>query len=204
MAQFRRDLRDEIIMLSINLINHLLKQNPKVCQQLSGYNGIVVAIKTGSLNIVGRINEHGLLNATNKLPSTTLIVHNEALLKILQGSFPDFNDLAIEGDIELGIGIMMRCAQLRYTPQHDLRHIFGDEMVERVAQKTAKVGRVLQVLGQTLLFQAAAIAPSREQQQLAEQLDACTDALNQVQEQLAQANHRLDEMEQQLRAYDVD
>ncbi|ULJ62873.1 hypothetical protein MIS46_02025 [Wielerella bovis] len=191
-------------MLSIHLINHLLQQNPEVCQQLSGYNGIVIAIKTGSLNIVGRINQHGLLDSTRKPASTTLILHDDALPKILQGQFPTLNDLAIEGDMELGIGIMMRGAQLRYTPQQDLRRIFGDETVERVAQKTEKVGRILTVLGQTLMFQAASIAPSREQQQLADQLAACTDALNAVQNQLEQANRRLDEMERQLKMYDVD
>ena len=206
MAQYWRNLRVEIenIMLSLNLINHLLKQNTEICQELAGYNGLVIGIRAGSLSIVGRMGSDGLLTPTHRQADTTLILHNEALPKILQGNAPDLSDLAVEGDMELGWGIMMRCARLRYTPQLDLRRLLGDEATERLAEKASKIGQTLQVIGQTLLFQAASLAPNKEQQKLLDQLHICTDTLTDVQKQLEKTNHQLADLERQMKMYDID
>ena len=100
-------------MLSIPLINHLLSHNPDVCAQLAGYNGIVIALQTGSLNIIARINAQGLLEASTQRPDSTLILHNNALSNILRGAMPQFSDLAIEGDTTIGINLLSWCSQLR-------------------------------------------------------------------------------------------
>ena len=106
-------------MLFLNIINHIVRQNPEVRQQLSGYNGLVVGVRTGSLHIVGRINAEGLLAHTHRAAVCTLLHHQDALPQMMQGRMPDFNDVAIEGDMPLGMGILWRCAALRYS------HIFS-------------------------------------------------------------------------------
>ncbi len=193
-------------MLSIPLINHILSHNPEVCAQLAGYNGIVIALQTGSLNIVGRINAHGLLEPTQQRPSSTLILHNDALLNILRGTMPQFSDLALEGDATIGMNLMLCCSQLRYTPQQDLQRIFGEDQAHVLAQKVQQIGQTLQNIGQFLRFQAASNgSPSSEQyNQLANQLNDCQQQLNKLQSQIDHTNRRLDSLERKMRDYDVD
>ena len=190
-------------MLSLNLINHVLLQNPEICHELMGYNGLVIGICVGSLNITGRIDEHGLLKPTHRKPDTTLILHNEALPKILQGQIPNLSDLAVEGDMELGWGIMMRCANLHYAPQLDLRRLLGEDATERLAEKTAKFGRILQVMGQTLLFQAASMVPNSEQKHISEQIQQCHNDMQDLQNQFEHTNRRLDDLERLIKMYDI-
>ncbi len=201
-------------MLSIQLINHLLSHNPEVCAQLAGYNGIIIALQTGSLNIVGRINAHGLLEPTQQRPSSTLILHNDALPNILRGTMPHFSDLAIEGDATIGMNLMLCCSQLRYTPQQDLQRIFGADQAHTLAQKAQQIGQTLQNIGQffrsnsveTFGFQAAANNPSSQEQysQLASQLNDCQQQLGNLQRQIEHTNRRLDSLERKMRDYDID
>ena len=190
-------------MLSLNLINHLLLQNPDVCHDLSGYNGLVVAIKVGSLNVVGRVDADGLLQPTHRQADTTLVVHHDAVPKIFQGKTPDLSDLAVEGDMQLGWGILMRCARLKYAPQWYLRQLLGEEATKNIAQKAAKIGQVLQIIGQTLLFQAASFSPQHTEK-LSAQLNECTEALQHIQNQLDKTNRRMDDLERQMKMYDID
>ena len=201
-------------MLSIPLINHILSHNPEVCAQLAGYNGIVIALQTGSLNIIGRINAQGLLEASTQRPDSTLILHNDALPNILRGTMPQFSDLAIEGDTTIGINLLSCCSQLRYTPQQDLQRIFGADQAHTLAQKAQQIGQILQNIGQffrsnsveTFGFQAASNSPSSQEQysQLANQLNDCQQQLSNLQRQIEHTNRRLDSLERKMRDYDVD
>ena len=204
-------------MLSIQLINHLLSHNPEVCAQLAGYNGIIIALQTGSLNITGRINAQGLLEPTQQSPSSTIILHNDALPNILRGTMPQFSDLAIEGDTTIGINLLSCCSQLRYTPQQDLQRIFGEDQAHALAQKAQQIGQTLQNIGQflrfnsveTFGFQAAADSPSspinqEQYSQLANQLNDCQQQLGNLQRQIEHTNRRLDSLERKMRDYDVD
>ena len=201
-------------MLSIPLINHILSHNPEVCAQLAGYNGIIIALQTGSLNITGRINAQGLLEPTQQSPSSTIILHNDALPNILRGAMPQFSDLAIEGDTTIGINLLSCCSQLRYTPQQDLQRIFGADQAHTLAQKAQQIGQTLQNIGQffrsnsveTFGFQAAANSPSSQEQysQLANQLNDCQQQLGNLQRQIEHTNRRLDSLERKMRDYDVD
>ena len=193
-------------MLSIPLINHILSHNPQVCAQLAGYNGIVIALQTGSLKIIGRINAQGTLDPTQQAPSCTLILHNDALPNILRGTMPQFSDLALEGDATIGMNLMLCCSQLRYTPQQDLQRIFGESQANALAQKAQQIGQTLQNIGQFLRFQATSNgSPSSEQyNQLANQLNDCQQQLNKLQSQIDHINRRLDSLERKMRDYDVD
>ncbi|WP_369586536.1 hypothetical protein [Kingella oralis] len=201
-------------MLSIQLINHLLSHSPEVCAQLAGYNGITIALQTGSLKIIGRINAQGLLEPTQQRPSSTLILHNDALPNILRGTMPQFSDLALEGDATIGMNLMLCCSQLRYTPQQDLQRIFGEDQAHALAQKAQQIGQTLQNIGQffrsnsveTFGFQAAANSPSSQEQysQLANQLNDCQQQLGNLQRQIEHTNRRLDSLERKMRDYDVD
>ena len=204
-------------MLSIQLINHLLSHNPEVCAQLAGYNGITIALQTGSLNIIGRINAQGLLEASTQRPDSTLILHNDALTNILRGTMPQFSDLAIEGDATIGMNLMLCCSQLRYTPQQDLQRIFGADQAHTLAQKAQQIGQTLQNIGQffrsnsveTFGFQAAADSPSspinqEQYNQIAHQLNDCQQQLGNLQRQIEHTNRRLDSLERKMRDYDVD
>ena len=201
-------------MLSIPLINHILSHNPQVCAQLAGYNGIAIALQTGSLKIIGRINAQGTLDPTQQAPSCTLILHNDALPNILRGTMPHFSDLAIEGDATIGMNLMLCCNQLRYTPQQDLQRIFGADQAHTLAQKAQQIGQTLQNIGQffrsnsveTFGFQAAANSPSSQEQysQLANQLNDCQQQLGNLQRQIEHTNRRLDSLERKIRDYDVD
>ena len=201
-------------MLSIPLINHILSHNPEVCAQLAGYNGITIALQTGSLNIIARINAQGLLEASTQRPDSTLILHNDALPNILRGTMPQFSDLALEGDATIGMNLMLCCSQLRYTPQQDLQRIFGEDQAHALAQKAQQIGQTLQNIGQffrsnsveTFGFQAAANSPSSQEQysQLANQLNDCQQQLGNLQRQIEHTNRRLDSLERKMRDYDVD
>lgn len=201
-------------MLSIQLINHLLSHNPEVCAQLAGYNGIIIALQTGSLNIIGRINAQGLLEASTQRPDSTLILHNDALPNILRGTMPQFSDLAIEGDTTIGINLLSCCSQLRYTPQQDLQRIFGEDQAHTLAQKAQQIGQILQNIGQffrsssveTFGFQAASNSPISQEQynQLASQLNDCQQQLGKLHSQIEHTNRRLDSLERKMRDYDVD
>ncbi|MDK4624517.1 hypothetical protein QG074_04435 [Kingella kingae] len=178
-------------MLSLNLINHLLQQNPSVCHELSGYNGLVLAVRAGSLHIVGRFNEHGLLDPTQRYPNASLILHPDAIGQIVQGKMPSFSDLAIEGDTALGMGILLRCSQLRYTPHADLRRLLGDEVAQKWLAQASKWGNVLQVVGQALLFQASQIGTQNTREQaLQQELAACTEELRQLRQRIEQLERR--------------
>ena len=97
-------------MLALNLINAFLRQYPALCRELSGYNGIVAGIRAGSLNITGRLDENGLFAPTRRRPDTVLVLHDDVLPKILQGKMPDWNDAAVEGDIAIGMNLLLRLA----------------------------------------------------------------------------------------------
>ena len=176
-------------MLSLNLINHVLQQNANVCRYFSGYNGIVVSINVGSLNIVGRINAQGLLAATRKHPDTVLLFHEDVPGKILQGKVPDLSDLAIEGDMAIGMNLLMQCASLRYSPQQDVRHILGKDTADKLFAAAAKAGSTLQALGQVLMFQAATAGKQPENTQ------ALSHQLQDLQQQLTQIEQRLTALE---------
>ncbi len=201
-------------MLSIQLINHLLSHNPEVCAQLAGYNGIAIALQTGSLKIIGRINAQGTLDPTQQAPSCTLILHNDALPNILRGAMPQFSDLAIEGNATIGMNLMLCCSQLRYTPQQDLQRIFGEDQAHALAQKAQQIRQTLQNIGQffrsnsveTFGFQAATNSLSSQEQysQLANQLNDCQQQLGNLQRQIEHTNRRLDSLERKMRDYDVD
>ena len=204
-------------MLSIPLINHILSHNPQVCAQLAGYNGIAIALQTGSLKIIGRINAQGTLDPTQQAPSCTLILHNDALPNILRGAMPQFSDLALEGDATIGMNLMLCCSQLRYTPQQDLQRIFGESQATALAQKAQQIGQILQNIGQFLRFnsveafgfQAAADSPSspinqEQYNQIAHQLNDCQQQLGNLQRQIEHTNRRLDSLERKMRDYDVD
>lgn len=169
-------------MLAINLINHILKQNPEVCRELSGFNGLVIGIQTAGFYLIGRINAEGLLDASTRRPHTVLILDHHAIPQLLQGKHPDFNDLALEGDVELGMNLVWRFCALRYSPQQDLRHVLGNDL----SDKTTKFGQILRQIGQFLMLQHSPNA----QEALIEQLQA---DLAQTQQRLAQLEARLNE-----------
>lgn len=194
-------------MLALNIINHLLRQNPEVMQQLSGFNGIVLGIQSASIRVVGRIDAHGLLTPTQRIADTVLIVHPQALPKFLQGELPNFNDLAVEGDMELGMNVMLCFAQIRYAPHQDLRQLLGDETADKLTEKAAKIGKTLQIVGQTLLFQAAAVNQASEKNrlqnaQLHETLNDCMDELDALRGEIRLINKRLEQLESSLKTYD--
>lgn len=194
-------------MLALNIINHLLRQNPEVMQQLSGFNGIVLGIQSASIRVVGRIDAHGLLTPTQRIADTVLIVHPQALPKFLQGELPNFNDLAVEGDMELGMNVMLCFAQIRYAPHQDLRQLLGDETADKLTEKAAKIGKTLQIVGQTLLFQAAAVNQASEKNrlqnaQLHETLNDCMDELDALRGEIRIINKRLEQLESSLKTYD--
>ncbi|UOP05113.1 hypothetical protein [Conchiformibius kuhniae] len=162
-------------MFALVLINRLLRQNPEVCRELGGFNGLTVGIRSAGFQYCGRINAHGLLDDTLRRPRTVLVLHPRVLPELLQGKRPDFNDLAFEGDMELGMNIFLRVSSLRYRPQRDLPALLGSEW----AEKAAKLGSVLQQVG-------AFLNP---------QPDAAAQRIADLQSELAQMRERVAELE---------
>ena len=181
---------DREIMLFLNIINHIVRQNPEVRQQLSGYNGLVVGVRTGSLHIVGRINAEGVLEQTHRAADCTLLLHQDALPQMMQGRMPDFNDVAIEGDMPLGMGILWRCAALRYSPHEDIRRLLGDENSRKTAQWAGRAGGVLQTAGQWLQQYADQMGEKQPAPAWQQQLDACRQEIEVLRRQLAERDER--------------
>ena len=177
-------------MLFLNIINHIVRQNPEVRQQLSGYNGLVVGVRTGSLHIVGRINAEGVLEQTHRTADCTLLLHQDALSQMAQGRMPDFNDVAIEGDMPLGMGILWRCAALRYSPHEDIRRLLGDENSRKTAQWAGRAGGVLQTAGQWLQQYAGQMGEKQPAPAWQQQLDACRQEIEALRQQLAERDER--------------
>lgn len=131
----------------------------------------------------------------------------QALPKFLQGDLPNFNDLAVEGDMELGMNVMFCFAQIRYAPHQDLRQLLGDDTADKLTAKAAKIGKTLQIVGQTLLFQAASINQASEQarmqhSQMHETLNDCVDELDDLRNEIRIINKRLEQLESSLKSYD--
>lgn len=188
-------------MLALNIINHLLGQNTEVAQQLSGFNGIVLGIQSSNLKIVGRINQYGFLSSTSRTADTTLIIPPQALQYLLQGKIPNFNELAIEGDIELGINLMHCFSQIRYAPYQDLRNLLGEDTANQLTAKATKIGKTLQIIGQTLLFQATAVNQANPQtQKMHHALNECIDEINQLRDEVKSINQRLEQLENYLKS----
>lgn len=187
-------------MLALNLINHLLEQNPKVSQELSGFNGLVVSIQTAHFDILGKINELGLLEHSTRPADTILIIHAQALPKILQGELPNFNDLAIEGDMELGMNLMWCLAKIRYSPYHDLSRLLGEEKALQLSEKAQKIGQIFQMIGQSVIFQGVNVMQhtqkhQSEQDELKEHLNQCLDEMHYLRQELERVNRRVRELE---------
>ena len=185
-------------MLFLNIINHIVRQNPEVRQQLSGYNGLVVGVRTGSLHIVGRINAEGLLAHTHRAAVCTLLHHQDALPQMMQGRMPDFNDVAIEGDMPLGMGILWRCAALRYShifsPKWQLFSAWQSDYKRHNSRKTAqwagRAGGVLQTAGQWLQQYADQMGEKQPAPAWQQQLDACRQEIEALRRQLAERDER--------------
>lgn len=174
-------------MFTLNLVNHLLQQNPEVCHDLTGFNGLVLGVHSASFHFHGRINEYGLLDPATRKPDTILILHNNGLSKILQGQFPHFNDLALEGDIELGMNLMRHFIRVRYQPYQDLYRFLGDDLAIKFTQKAYKLGEIFQTIGNILVFQANQITPNQMD------LEILTQELKHTRQRLAQLETRLQE-----------
>jgi len=144
----------------------------------------------GSLHIVGRINAEGLLAQTHRAADCTLLLHQDALPQMMQGRMPDFNDVAIEGDMPLGMGILWRCAALRYSPHEDIRRLLGDENSRKTAQWAGRAGGVLQTAGQWLQQYADQMGEKQPAPAWQQQLDACRQEIEALRRQLAERDER--------------
>ena len=188
-------------MLALNLINAFLRQYPALCRELSGYNGIVAGIRAGSLNITGRLDENGLFAPTRRRPDTVLVLHDDVLPKILQGKMPDWNDAAVEGDIAIGMNLLLRLAPLRHAPpQFDAHRLLDAHTAENLAGKAALIGQALQGAAKKLRVQAA--SGRTPPQDAAEQLAQCTCRLDELQDELADTVRRVAALERRMRKKD--
>ena len=142
-------------MPALHLINHLLQCHPDTRRELCGFTGIVIGVRGSSLQFSGTIGADGLLHPARRRPDTVLILHPDALSAILNGRFPDWNDIAWEGDIEMGLNLMYRFTRLRYHPQRDLTRLLGQENALSLLNQAAQLGGKLQIIGKLL----AACAP---------------------------------------------
>lgn len=128
------------------LLNHLLQQNPTVRRQLSGFNGLVLALSSEYFSLRGRINGQGLLDATERPADAAFYLHPPAVHALLQGNMPDLQQITVDGDTELAWHLLLRLAQLRYRPRQDIRRLFGEEAAAtfgQVADRTAPLLRGL-------------------------------------------------------------
>lgn len=164
-------------------INHLLRQNPAVCAELSGFNGLVAAVRSVDLTVCGRFDQYGLLQAADRHPDTVLVLHRGTLPKILQGSLPDLSDFALEGDTELGMHLIRRFIRLRYRPYEDLARILGADTLAKLAGRAAQLRDLFALL--VPLLQAA--APEQDVQAENRRLQA---ELQQLKQELSHLRRR--------------
>lgn len=176
-------------MPAINFINRLLQQNPEVCHNLSGFNGLIVGIQTAGLYLVGRITQQGLLESTTRRANTILILNSRALPELLQGQLPSPDDFALEGDAELGINLMLHLMQLRYHPQQDLHILLGSDL----STKAAKLGQVLYHISRLLMPH-----PTPEHSTVNDDIKRCTTEITQLKNELARTHKRLEQLEARL------
>lgn len=131
------------------LPNHLLHHNPAVRRRLSGFNGLVFRLHIHDITLGGRINGQGLFEPSPRPADAELHLPPHALLPLLQGRAPDWQDLAVSGDSELGWNILHTLSGLRYRPQDDIRLLFGESGLN-VWNQAARFAPLLRLAAQLL------------------------------------------------------
>lgn len=162
------------------LFNHLLQHNPAVCRDLAGYHGLVFELNSEYFSLRGRINGQGLLDDSGKNADAAVTLHPQAVHALLQGSVPQWQDIAVSGDYALALNLLALFTQLRYRPRQDIHRLFGRDAASAFDQAA---GRVVPVL-----------------RGVAELLD--TDSpYSRLQRENAELRRRLEHLEQRLSSY---
>ncbi|ASK26455.1 ubiquinone biosynthesis accessory factor UbiJ [Neisseria chenwenguii] len=181
------------------IINHLIQQNPEQQRALAKFAGKTVQINAAGLRLQGRIGAQGFLETANTAPDTALTFHNSAVQKILQGHKPGVGDIAVEGDLMLGMAVLTAFGGLRYDAGNDLARLFGSNAAENIGERAAAIGHTIKQIGRSIAEQIGEFArepesPVVDQATLLEWLDE----VDKLRDDVARLNARLDRLEKDI------
>lgn len=176
------------------VLNHILRQNPAVCRALSGYNGLVAAIESEPLNLNVRINRHGLLETATRRPDTVLVLHRQAVARILSGKMPAPSDFSLRGDAELGFNLIALFSRLHYHARQDLQQIFGTD-IDTLPHYATQIGHLLTGIGRILTDRNIENTVPEKHTDLTRcliEIDSLHQQISLLNDNIAQLNARLD------------
>lgn len=182
------------------VINHLIQQNPEHQYDLSGFAGKTLGIRIAGFRIVGRISEQGFLETAQDAPDTEITFHNSAIQKILQGNRPGVGDIAIGGDLVLGMALLPVLGGLRYYANDDLSRIFGDAAAGMIATRASVIGDTVKQIGKSIAEQISEF--SREPESPVPDkatLAAWAEEVDRLRDDVARLHERLDRLERDIR-----
>lgn len=183
-------------MLALPLINHIIQQNPETRALLAGYNGITVRIVAAGMQVHGRFNAQGYLEADSREADTELVFHNSVWQKMLQGHAPGVGDFDIRGDTDLGFALLPLLGNLRYHARDDLSRLFGDAAAGSIGSRAQKVGHTLKQIGLSLLEQGGDFAREPESPVITRaEFDHWAAEVDRLRDDIARLHARLDKLE---------
>ncbi|RPD86061.1 SCP2 domain-containing protein [Neisseria weixii] len=182
------------------VINHLIQQNPEHQYDLAGFAGKTLSVQIAGFRIHGRISEKGFLEAASHAPDTEITFHNSAIQKILQGGQPGVGDIAIDGDLILGMSLLPILGGLRYYANDDLSRIFGDAAAGSIATRAAVIGHTVKQIGKSIAEQISEFSREPESPVIDQAtLAAWMEEVDQLRDDVARLHARLDRLERDIR-----
>lgn len=181
------------------VINHLIQQNPEYQCDLAGFAGKTLSVRIAGFRIQGRISEQGFLEADNGTPDTEITFRNSAVQKILQGSRPGVGDIAIDGDLVLGMSLLPVFGGLRYYLNDDLSRIFGDAAAGSIAERAALIGHTVKQIGKSIAEQIGEFAREPESPVIdSATLAAWMEEVDRLRDDVERLHARLDRLERDI------
>ena len=186
-------------MFVLPIINHLIQQNKETQAALAGYNGIVVTLIAGGVQLHGELDENGFFKETDRVADTEIVFYASAVQKIMQGQTPGVGDLNINGDQSLGMHLLPLFGSLRYHANDDIERLLGSAAAGSIHTRATQVKETIKNVGQSLMGQVTDYAREPESPIVTQaEFNELSEEVNKLRDDVARLCARLENFEQDL------
>ncbi|STZ76721.1 ubiquinone biosynthesis accessory factor UbiJ [Bergeriella denitrificans] len=183
----------------IPIINHLIQQNPEHRQALSAFAGKRLRVDMAGFRLQGQIGGEGFLECSDAEPDAEISFRSSAIPKILQGRQPGVGDIALSGDLVLGMALLPIFGALRYDAHQDLNRLFGEAAGADIGSRAAQIGQTVRQIGLSLAEQMSEFSREPESPVIdQETLAAWLEEVDRLRDDVARLNARLDRLERDI------
>lgn len=166
-------------------LGHLLRQESWARERLRPHAGAVVHIEGGPLKLALRIDEHGLLVASEggTEPHVILTLPADAPLRWLLDRQSLFAGIRLAGSADVAEALAFVFRNLRWDVEEDLARVVGDIPARRLSQLGSRCLQALGEGGERLASnvaeyvseEAALVVPARDMQAFGSEVDRLRD-----------------------------